>query len=105
MNRLVFWVPVFAFIGISTAHGIVLNVEPASPVRGEVAAIRVIGDAAADTSPGAPEAARTGWKVYVEYFPNSKVMRDDTLGVTGPAGEVFWKPAFRDCRGAGDKEE
>jgi len=94
MNRLVFWVPAFAFISVSTARGIVLSVEPASPVRGEVAAIRVFGDATADTSLAAREAARTGWKGYVEYFPNSKVARDDTLGVTGPAGEVFWEPAF-----------
>ena len=94
MNRLLCWVPVFAFIGVSTARGLVLRVEPASPVRGEVAAIRVLPDAVADTSRAAREAALTGWKIYVEYFPNSKVVRGDALGVTGPAGEVFWEPAF-----------
>jgi len=36
---------------------------------------------------------RLGWTVVVEYFPNSKVVRDDTLGVTTREG-IAWIPAF-----------
>ncbi len=35
-----------------------------------------------------------GWTVVVEYFPNSKVMRDDTVGVTDARGVVTWTPVF-----------
>lgn len=49
--------------------------------------------------PGASETVRlpgdpSGWMIVVEYFPNSKVMRDDTVGTTQARGEVVWTPDF-----------
>jgi hypothetical protein len=85
---------------VSPIRAAKLVIEPAYPVRGEITAVRVAPDNQPDAvslpdSAAATRAAEVvGWKIYVEYFPNSKVMRDDTLGITGAAGEIFWRPTF-----------
>jgi len=95
-------------LGLASAAGAArLAIDRASLVRDTPAVIRVVPDSVdvvvreffADSSAGASETVReardpSGWTLYVEYFPNSSVVRDDSIGSTGIDGTVTWKPVF-----------
>ena len=100
---------VLAFAALAaTAQAATIELDRNSLVRGVPTQIRIVPDSvevvvheffSGAAGSGESEVVRqpgdaSGWAVYVEYFPNSKVMRDDTLGVTGPSGVVTWTPDF-----------